>query len=70
MMVCLDSGPDCAGAVEYRMPLSGTGRSFPRCDSHWEERLRVQDGINRRYPAQPPSDWDPAHAGEHWDEDY
>ena len=38
---CLDGHADdpCEGDVEYRMPLSATGRSFPRCDKHWEARL-------------------------------
>ena len=65
-MECLNSGPDCVGPVEYRMPLSGTGRSYPRCDHHWTERLRVQDGINRRYPEHQPADFDPLYAGEEW----
>ena len=69
---CLDKGkPDspCKGDVEYRMPLSGTGRAFPRCGKHWQERLDVQDGINARYGGVcPPSDFDPAYAGEQWDE--
>lgn len=69
-LVCLDRDDSCAGAVEYRMPLSGTGRSFPRCDAHWDARLRVQEGINRRYPSQAPADFDPSYAGESWDEDY
>lgn len=60
----------CRGPVEYRAPLSGTGRSFPRCDRHWEERLAEQERINERYPDSPiaPSDFDPAYAGERWDD--
>lgn len=68
-LVCLDRDETCEGAVEYRMPLSGTGRSFPRCDKHWSDRLDVQEGINRRYPATAPSDFDPYYAGESWDEE-
>lgn len=70
---CLESGREddpCKGATEYRMALSGTGRSFPRCDHHWDKRLKIQDEINQRYPEHPPSDWSPLDAGEHWDEDY
>lgn len=67
---CLDGPEDCAGAVEYRYPLSGTGRSFVRCDAHWDKRLAVQEGIDRRYPSHQPSDFDPSYAGESWDEDY
>lgn len=73
VLECLDSYQDeCEGTVEYRFPLSGTGRSFPRCDKHWSQRLDVQEGINRRYPDSPfaPSDFDPSYAGESWDEDY
>jgi len=66
---CLEHGPDCSGEVEYRMPLSGTGRAFPRCDAHWSKRLDEQDRINRTYPQTAPSDFDPSYAGESWDED-
>jgi hypothetical protein len=72
---CLDSRDPaestCEGAVEYRMPLSGTGKAFPRCEKHWEERLEVQQGINERYGSiAPPSDFDPGYAGERWDDEY
>jgi hypothetical protein len=65
---CLDAHDDgsCSGNVEYRTPLSSTGRSFPRCDKHWQQRLKTQAGINRRYPQTQPSDFDPAYAGESW----
>lgn len=68
---CLDDHGEgtCSGPVEYRMALSATGRSFPRCEKHWAERLATQKGIDERYPAHPPSDFDPAYAGESWDED-
>jgi len=69
---CLDSGDErrpCSGEVEYRMPLSATGRSFPRCEAHWTRRLDKQSEIDRRYPYHAPSDFDPAYAGERWDED-
>jgi hypothetical protein len=66
---CLDGTEDCRGEVLFRDPLSSTGKSFPRCDKHWTERLEIQRGIDSRYPAQQPSDFDPAYAGETWDED-
>lgn len=71
---CLDFHSDadgCEGRVEWRMPLSATGKSFARCDKHWSDRLDVQEGINDRYPDSPfpPSDFDPTYAGESWDED-
>lgn len=69
---CIQSHAEegCEGTVEHREPLSGSGRSFPRCEKHWEQRLRLEEGIRRRYPQHPPSDWSPLDAGEHWDEDY
>ena len=67
-LTCLNDGPACSGVVEYRMPLSGTGQSFPRCDHHWEQRLDEQARIVARYPELPPRDFDPSYAGESWDE--
>jgi len=69
---CLDwrrNENECAGEVEFRMPLSGTGRSFPRCDKHWKARLVRQAEIEARYPQHAPSDWSPLDAGESWEED-
>jgi len=67
---CLDGPSECEGAIEFRHALSGTGKSFLRCDKHWSKRLAKQAEINSRYPTQQPSDFDPAYAGERWDEDY
>lgn len=67
---CLEHSDDCQGTVEYRMPLSGTGRAFPRCDYHWELRLDRQQSLNEYNSPTPPSWFDPSYAGEHWDEDY
>lgn len=70
---CIDAvGVDegaCSGPVEYRMPLSGTGRSFPRCDRHWMLRWDREEELRQRYPANAPSDFDPFDAGEAWDVD-
>jgi hypothetical protein len=71
---CLDEYKGgCSGEVELRMPLSGTGVPFPRCDRHWDERLVEQDRINVTYG--PSSDvapgWiDESYAGERWSDDY
>lgn len=49
---CLDFDPcngDCAGAVEYRMAMSPTGISYPRCDLHMEQRWETQQRISRDY---------------------
>jgi hypothetical protein len=67
---CLDGPDGCKGEIDYRMALSATGKSFPRCDKHWDERLDAQEGINQRYPAMAPADFDESYAGERWDEDY
>jgi hypothetical protein len=69
---CLGGPVECRGKVEYRMPLSGSGRSFPRCDHHWSQRLDHQERLRGDYPDSPsPPRWfDPADAGEHWDSDY
>jgi hypothetical protein len=66
---CLDQDASCAGPVEYRMAMSGTGKRFPRCDYHFSLRLDQQEAINRRYPETQPSDFDPLYAGERWYED-
>lgn len=60
---------ECGGNIEYRTPLSGTGRSFPRCDAHWTKRLTFQKDTNQRYPTLQPNNFDPMYAGERWDED-
>lgn len=73
---CLDARFDdpreagCHGPVEYRMALSASGRSFPRCEAHWHARLEDQERINRDYPDSPipPAWFDPSAAGESWDE--
>lgn len=71
-LACLDREIDeCDGAVEYRMPLSSTGSSFPRCEKHWERRLAEQERIQERYGGvAAPSDFDPSYANERWDSDY
>ena len=69
---CLDAGPDpsgCDGPIELRYPMSPTGRWFPRCEKHYEQRLEIQRGIDERYPTHAPSDWSPLDAGEAWGED-
>ena len=69
---CIDwwEGDDCDGPVEYRMALSSTGFSYPRCDHHWFERYDYEMALRQRYPVNAPSDFDPLYAGEHWSDDY
>lgn len=68
-----DTRPDeCKGAVEYRMSMSATGISYPRCDKHFSERLDTQERLRRDYPdsSTPPAWFDSSYAGECWDDDY
>lgn len=67
---CINNGGEdqCQGPVEYRHPLSASGRPFPRCDKHWADRLDLEHGLQERYPVSPPADWSPLDAGEAWDE--
>lgn len=69
---CINFGVECSGDVEYRMPLSGSGKSFPRCEGHWSERLDTEERLRSDYPdsSTPPSWFDPTYAGERWDDDY
>lgn len=68
---CLDDHKGgCKGPVEYRFALSATGRSFPRCDAHWEKRLDEEEETRQRYPVMQPSNFDPMDAGERWDDEY
>lgn len=77
-LTCLDARPldgsdPCQGEIELRYPLSATGRSFPRCDRHWDKRLDEQERINRLYAPNSdcaPAGFDPSYAGERWDDDY
>lgn len=66
---CIANAAECTGTVEYRAPLSGSGRAFPRCDKHWEERIDLENDVRRRYPTTAPANFDPAYADERWDDD-
>lgn len=66
---CINANEDCAGRVEYRMPLSATGKPFPRCGKHWDDRLTLEGRLRRDYPTEQPADFDPSYAGESWYED-
>ncbi|WP_377454664.1 hypothetical protein [Rhodococcoides fascians] len=68
-VTCIAGDHTCAGPVEYRIPLSGSGRAFARCDTHWSERLDLEEDVNRRYPVIAPADFDSSYAGESWYED-
>lgn len=51
MPECLEDygNGECSGDVEFRMALSPTGKSYPRCDGHWVKRMREQERIVRTY---------------------
>lgn len=46
---CLEENDTCAGAVQWRTPVSPSGVSYPRCDTHWARRLATEDEINRKH---------------------
>jgi len=70
---CLDDiGEDtCRGPVEYHT-IDGTS-SWPRCRLHFAARLeRYEQSDTERYARSSiaPSWFDPADAGERWEDDY
>lgn len=69
-----DPGPciDChtTKGVSWQWPGYGF-KSFPRCDSCAEKRLKREDENKEKYMGiSPPSDFDEMDAGESWSEDY
>jgi hypothetical protein len=67
---CLNFNEDCHGKVEYHLnPDRDDFKTFPRCEFHQAIRLRHAEETIRKYPINPPADFDPAYAGESWDED-
>lgn len=55
----------CTGAIEIH-------NGAPRCQHHANEFWEKMNAISDAYPDSPiaPSWFDPADAGEHWDDDY
>lgn len=64
---CLNEGGStpCRGPVENR--LRDDGKSFPRCEGHWEKRQQTEQDLRRRFPISAPRDFSPDDAGESWD---
>ena len=72
-LTCINEGgkTPCRGPVEYRTTPDRTdGKSFLRCEAHFEERLADSERILELTSATPPSWFDPTYAGERWEEDY
>jgi hypothetical protein len=68
---CLDSHKGgCSGEVAYHPSIAGTGTMIPRCEVHYSLLLDWHDEYSREMPDSPnaPSWFDPADAGEVWDE--
>ena len=68
---CIENPDDCAGTVQLRPSLSGSGMAIARCDHHWKLRLKGDEQLRRDYPDSPipPAWFDPTIAGERWDDD-
>jgi hypothetical protein len=73
VLECLDSHDGkCRGEVRMRLRASDW-KSFPRCEFHWGKRMAREEEIVRRYNPDgccAPVGFDPADAGERWDDDY
>lgn len=67
---CLQESPQCQGVVEMRLsPDREDMKAFPRCEYHWEKRLISAQQTREYLSDVAPSWFDPAYAGERWDED-
>jgi hypothetical protein len=68
---CVDRGgaEPCAGEVEYRTtPDRADGKPFPRCEHHFDLRMRsVERNLELQSPVRP-AWFDESYAGERWDE--
>ena len=69
---CMDAGnprkAPCRGPLEEY--YSDMGTRATRCTVHTAEHYALMDSINQRYPQHAPANFDPAYAGERWDDDY
>jgi hypothetical protein len=69
-MRCLEAGPACQGKVEYHLnPDRDDFKTFPRCEHHQAKRLESAQKTLELLSDVPPPWFDPAYAGERWDED-
>jgi hypothetical protein len=69
---CLEESDACRGPVALWHSGGSGGRSWPRCTFHGERRLeRFENSMERYADSDLAPDWfDPADAGERWDDDY
>lgn len=68
---CAEYGVTCDGEVDEHVSRSGMTSTL-RCEAHHYAHCDRLDAISRRYPDSPsaPGWFDPAYAGESWDETY
>ncbi len=68
---CIEHSTECSGEVEYHLnPDRDDLKAFARCEHHQAKRLAFAE--RRAFSAisdVPPAGFDPADAGERWDED-
>lgn len=67
---CIDGPEGCEGRVQFRStPDRSDLKTFPRCEAHFELRLAAAEHTMELLSPTPPPWFDPAYAGERWDED-
>jgi hypothetical protein len=69
---CMNGPEGCRGPVEWHSIDPGRQKAFPRCEAHWDRRLRSRENSMELYADSDvaPSWFDPSIAGERWDDDY
>jgi hypothetical protein len=67
---CIDGPEGCSGPVEmHTTPDRRDGKSFARCEAHFERRMASVERNLELTSDTPPAWFDPSYAGEQWDED-
>jgi hypothetical protein len=70
ILECIDGPANCAGPVEWRTtPDRQDFKSFARCEHHFGVRLDKAEENLELTSDTPPAWFDPAYAGESWNED-
>jgi len=75
MLVCLDRhrSTECSEYVEFRISMSPSGVSYPRCDKHFELAYQRYLETEAKYgmsSSVAPAWFDESDAGERWNDDY